>query len=191
MPTNDTTQWVYDPRRIDSFCKRLDMSSRDSCWEWQGSRYAKGYGCTSYKGRKLHAHRLAWILARGAIPDGMMVCHTCDNPPCCNPNHLFLGTNSDNVRDSIGKGRRDQRGECNNCAKLTSTQVLAIRRSHENKSALARMFGVSRRAIQLIKNHQTWSHLPCEWCGSEEPARDIPLDAGGFYCGCCGNPVEN
>src|SRR5690349_13982377 len=76
------------------------------CIEWDGTRHVKGYGQITIRGRTVRAHRLAWEKANGPIPEGMMVCHKCDNPPCINPEHLFLGTSKDNAQDSIIKGRR-------------------------------------------------------------------------------------
>lgn len=76
------------------------------CWEWTKCRNNWNYGVTSFgKGRTLGTHKLAWILTNGEVPEGYLVLHKCDNPPCCNPEHLFIGTQSDNVRDAITKGR--------------------------------------------------------------------------------------
>lgn len=78
----------------------------NDCWEWQGPRNPKGYGLFSYEGKNHTAHRFAWEMAnQQVIPTGMLVCHHCDNPPCINPEHLFLGTQSDNMADSRNKGR--------------------------------------------------------------------------------------
>jgi hypothetical protein len=76
------------------------------CWEFQGNRQAKGHGRLNYHTRKVLAHRLAWELTHGPIPDGMLVCHHCDNPPCCNPLHLYVGTHKDNTGDAMRRGRQ-------------------------------------------------------------------------------------
>ena len=90
------------------FFAKLAPPTQSGCIEFMGKRQNKGYGhigSGGHKGRTLLAHRVAWELANGPIPDGLLVCHRCDNPPCCNPEHLFLGTKSDNALDQIGKGR--------------------------------------------------------------------------------------
>ncbi len=81
------------------------VAKTDTCWEWQGARLPTGYGRVTFDGENTSAHRAAWILTKGPIPDGQHVCHTCDNPPCCNPLHLFLGTHRDNMQDAQRKGR--------------------------------------------------------------------------------------
>lgn len=75
------------------------------CWEWTGARLVKGYGLVGNVGGTIQAHRAAWLLTHFVIPDGMQVLHRCDNPPCINPAHLFLGTPADNMRDMVAKGR--------------------------------------------------------------------------------------
>lgn len=81
------------------------VSKGDGCWEWQAGRLPTGYGRFSDKGVEYKAHRFSWALAHGAIPEGMLICHRCDNPRCVRPDHLFLGTNSDNQRDMVNKNR--------------------------------------------------------------------------------------
>jgi hypothetical protein len=85
------------------FYSRVDKSN--DCWLWTGPRHPRGYGMTFFSGKTAFAHRVAWTLDNGAIPDGMVICHKCDNPPCVNPGHLFIGTQADNNRDRHAKGR--------------------------------------------------------------------------------------
>jgi len=82
--------------------KYVDMSCPDGCWPWTGSRFPKGYGRF---GAGLLAHRVIYQLSKGPIPDGMVICHSCDNRPCCNPDHLWVGTYADNTNDARIKGR--------------------------------------------------------------------------------------
>lgn len=85
--------------------KKVERGADDVCWPYTGARVPFGYGIFTVNYRTVIAHRLAWELTNGTIPEGMQVCHTCDNPPCCNPAHLFLGTPLDNMRDKMRKGR--------------------------------------------------------------------------------------
>jgi hypothetical protein len=88
------------------FWGRVDKSAGpDACWPWTGSRRGGGYGRVTVNGRSTSASRVAYELTHGTIPDGKHVCHTCDNPPCCNPAHLWVGTPADNTRDMLSKGR--------------------------------------------------------------------------------------
>ncbi len=89
-----------------AFASKVSCYGPDDCWPWNGTRNAKGYGTLSHKGKKLWAHRLSWQLANGRpVPEGMLVCHRCDNPQCVNPAHLWIGTVGDNTRDAVEKGR--------------------------------------------------------------------------------------
>lgn len=144
------------------------------CWLWQGAR-SRGYGAFESRelGGMLRTHRLSWTIVHGPIPNGLYVLHRCDNPPCCNPDHLFLGTNQDNVDDMVAKGRnatkerngsslhpeRKPRGEKHWKAKLTSAQVADIRaapRQRGMQTRLARQYGVCVSAISRIILDKTW-----------------------------------
>jgi hypothetical protein len=89
-----------------AFWARVGKGAEHECWPWKGPRFRVGYGAFSWNGRRHVASRIAWTLSNGTIPSGLFVCHHCDNPPCCNPAHLFLGTNRDNIADMDRKGRR-------------------------------------------------------------------------------------
>jgi len=105
-------------------------------------------------------HRRAYELARGPIPEGLCVLHTCDNPPCVNPEHLFLGTLDDNTADKVKKGRQSSmKGLENGRAKLTESDVRLIRSSHDSGVALSARFGVSARVISSVRLRQSWRHI--------------------------------
>jgi hypothetical protein len=146
---------------------KLDMSGGpDACWEWQGSRDKGGYGKIGNDHRILGTHRVAYEIANGPIPDGLFVLHTCDNPPCCNPRHLFLGTHLVNMLDMLTKGRKRgglRPGEQNKNAKLTEAQAMFIlcsgRRRSIPRKKMSEMFGVSLRVIAGIITGTKWKHL--------------------------------
>jgi hypothetical protein len=94
--------------RVESIRERFALRVQklgDGCWEWQGYQDPVGYGRFRFRGTMWLAHRVSWVLANGEIPDRLLVCHRCDNPPCVNPGHLFLGTTQDNALDKMSKGR--------------------------------------------------------------------------------------
>lgn len=134
------------------------------CWLWTRSLANGGYGTVSM-GRgafRPRAHRVAWELAHGPIPDNQCVLHKCDTPACINPDHLFLGTKRDNSVDMMRKGRHrcdPQRGEMVGGSKLTVEQVRAIRASSSTQSDLARELGVSQGAISHARTGRTWKHV--------------------------------
>lgn len=122
-PEDRKVQWI-DPLLPEADYNRVAFEhlkakcvvAAAGCWEFQGFRHPTKlpYGETSYRGKSWRAHRLAYFLTNGSIPEGMVVCHSCDNPPCCNPEHLFIGTSSENKRDSVRK-RRDRQTRKSTC----------------------------------------------------------------------------
>jgi hypothetical protein len=138
------------------------------CWPWRGYIGRAGYGNLAVgdakKGtaRKFYAHRLIYTLYVGPIPKGMFVCHRCDNPICVNPNHLFLGTQQDNIRDMWAKGRHPLLdGEKHYAHKLTALQVRAIRKSPTSvmNKTLAERYGVDSSTISLARRGKNWKGL--------------------------------
>ena len=134
------------------------------CWEWLASRLPFGYGQIMINKRPRVAHRISYSLYVGPIPDGMQVLHKCDNPPCVNPDHLWIGTHADNMKDKVLKGRSNNKekgspGEKNGRAKLTEINVRNIRSSTEQTKILAARYGVERTRIQKIRSNSSWKHL--------------------------------
>lgn len=144
------------------FWRNVDKGAPDDCWPWLGGS-KNGYGhfkLVSYV--TVGAHRCAYAFGQGQSPGRMLVCHRCDNPPCCNPDHLFLGTDADNTHDMLAKGRwrsGDHRGEQNGYAKVTAAQVETIRRrilAGETNVAIAADYGVTHQAISRIRRGKSW-----------------------------------
>jgi len=153
------------------FWEKVDVRGPDDCWEWQSGRDEDGYGRFRVGGQgsaTVKAQRFAYEITIGSIPQEMLVCHTCDNPPCCNPRHLFVGTSLDNNADRDAKGRtaRGQdagtRGEQNGMSKLTSNTVREIRSAvlqGVSQAELSRKYQVQESTISRIVNHKLWSGL--------------------------------
>lgn len=130
----------------------------DGCWEWQAYRMKNGYGTAYVGGRKRTAHRVAFSLWHGKDPGGKLVCHHCDNRGCVRPSHLYLGSHKDNSSDMVERGR-STKGESHPLARLTKSDVLAIRASKKSGVALAREYGVSAPHISDILSGKKWGHL--------------------------------
>jgi hypothetical protein len=135
---------------------KIDKSG--DCWLWTGAILPSGYGLINIKQQQYYVHRLIYMLYNGTIPDGMSIRHKCRGK-CVNPEHLEIGTRSENMKDKIRDGT-DNRGERNLAAKLTAEKVLEIRsRSNELESDLAKEFGVSIKTINQIIRRETWKHI--------------------------------
>jgi DNA-directed RNA polymerase subunit RPC12/RpoP len=155
-----TTEKRATEQLISRIFRRVERGEQDKCWEWNGRRDSNGYGRIDIKGFPRLAHRLMFELINGWSPKA--VCHSCDNPSCCNPSHLWAGTQADNVADMISKGRRNvpiRRGASVNTSKLTEQDVLLIVASSESIPHLAKQFSVTVEAIRAIRNGKNWRHV--------------------------------
>ena len=137
------------------FWEKVFVQSEDECWEWQAG--GGDYGRIQIDGRGASAHRFSYEIHNGPIPEGMFVCHACDNPGCVNPGHLFLGTQADNMADKVNKGRQAS-GPRNGNSKLTWDDIENIRANAMNLTLveLGELFGVSHENISFILRGETW-----------------------------------
>ena len=166
------------PQDKERFWVKVDVRGPDECWEWRASRSNRGYGKFGLNRQSFRAHRVAWTVINGPIPQNLGVLHHCDNPPCCNPRHLFLGTQADNAQDRVQKSRCNHprgdehwthrhpeqvlRGEKAGRSKLVTNEVLSIREraaNGESRRSLARRFGVSKGTVDFIVCRKNWAHV--------------------------------
>lgn len=142
-------------------------AGQDDCWVWVGSGHKDGYGWFRLGGRMHGAHRISWQIEHGWWPGDLYVLHTCDNPMCVRPSHLFLGDQTANMADMVAKGRQGARaaprGGANGNAKLTTENVLKIRELYAaggiSQERLGRLFGVTATPIGQVIRGVTWSHV--------------------------------
>ena len=142
------------------FWDKVPMREDGKCWLWHGAKDIKGYGVLRIGDMLIKAHRYAYQYVNGNISECEFVCHTCDNPSCVNPSHLWVGTHYDNMDDKIAKGRQHKpSGDTNPNAKMTDDKILIVRdmiNSGATCQSVADHFGVSRSCINHIKNNHTW-----------------------------------
>lgn len=146
---------------LDRFWSKVFRPEHDGCWEWTAGCSGDGYGAFRSHGRQVGAHRFSFELHHGPIPSGMQVLHRCDNTICVRPDHLFLGTVTDNMRDKAAK-LRGIHGANNPKAKLDEVEVRRIRERvarGECQRAIARELGVGYLAIYRIVHRLTWRHV--------------------------------
>ena len=150
------------------FWKKAMKGGADKCWEWKGNRHPRyKYGRITIDYHPWAAHRLSWEIHYGEIPAGLNVCHICDNPPCVNPDHLFLGTHEENMKDmkikGRGKGNPNLFGVNHPKSKLTDNHILEIRAKYSSgkysQRELAKEYKVTQPLIHRIVSRQMWKHV--------------------------------
>ena len=139
------------------FWKKVSVEP-SGCWLWTRGKYKDGYGGFKLDGKMVKVHRLSYQHFKGDIPEGLCVCHSCDNPVCVNPAHLWVGTNDDNITDKVGKWRHAH-GERHGRAKLIEADVLAIRSDHRSLRKIAADYGIDNTQVSKIKRRIRWSHV--------------------------------
>ena len=165
---------LSDKDKVNFFTKISNIPTTDGCLEWVGSKRGE-YGSFGIRQRMFSAHRIAYFLATGTDPGELYVCHSCDNPPCCNPEHLWIGTAYDNTMDKERKMRgnhacgdrsgarlhpeRLSRGESCHKAKLSTSDILKIRADARLQVVIAGDFGVYQSVISRIKSRKAWPHI--------------------------------
>ena len=159
------------PTFFDRFWKYVDKRGPNECWPWRPTELTGKYGQLA-AGRGLppaRAHVVAWEIANGPVPKGLHVCHSCDYPPCCNPAHLWIGTNKDNTDDKVKKERASRTrllGTRHPRAKLTEELVLAIRTrllswdgSRRDSAAIIKEFGINKHILAGMRGNKSWPHV--------------------------------
>lgn len=151
------------PNTVDDFWAKVDRSSPDGCWPWLAGKSSRGYGSFHFGNRVVSAHRFAYEQTHGPLPEGLSVCHRCDNPICCRPEHLFAGTPAENSADMTAKGRAVGHPGLNYQAVLTADQIREIRAAYAPRvvtcRALADRYGISPMAVHRIVTGRAYADV--------------------------------
>lgn len=150
---------MFDEKLLKRFWAKVDKRGLNQCWEWSAGRLSNGYGAFRITGVSQSAHRASWMIHNGEIPEGMLVCHHCDNRTCINPDHLFLGTAQDNLDDMTAKNRR-AKGERIGTSKLKQSEVDGIRNLYNSTNTtmveLGIKYSVHYTNVSMIINNKSW-----------------------------------
>lgn len=147
------------------FWAKVNLLRKDECWLWAAGVFDDGYGSfwigggRKQGGKSYRSNRIAYMIHTGTDPGLKKVCHKCDTPLCCNPNHLWLGTSLENSKDMVVKGR-NVAGESVANSILTESQVIEIRESIETNRTVAKRLGVDQSAVSLVRTRKAWKHIP-------------------------------
>lgn len=162
-----------DKQRLEAFWSHAVITESDLCWYWTGHKIPSGYGTFCVNGKFNYAHRLSWEIENGEIPEGLYILHKCDNPSCVNPNHLFSGTQADNMQDMVNKGRKvsnPPKGIKHPLSKLTDDDIREIRKiyikgkpgdkpSPYSVKGLSVKYNVASSLIHRIVKRVSWPHI--------------------------------
>lgn len=146
---------------LSTLFSKVNVDPVTRCWLWSAAKDTKGYGLIRHDGKNNQkVHRVVYQLAVASIPEGMIVCHRCDTPACCNPFHLFLGSTLDNMADMKLKGRANYaRGEAAGNSRLTESEAIAIRNDPRPQEIIAAQYGIAQTTVSAIKTRRNWSHV--------------------------------
>jgi hypothetical protein len=147
------------------FWSKVKLSTASDCWLWIGSTKECGYGQFKFKGKPTPSHRMAYELVKGPVPEGLVVCHSCDVRACCNPDHLWVGTQAENLQDAKAKGRvsnvTPDKGENHKLSKLSNqdrAEIITLKAEGRSYRGLARLFSVSSTTIHEICNGKSYKY---------------------------------
>ena len=159
-------KYATNEQKADRMRKTFDkyvIRNGEYCWKWKGCITPGGYSAINVYRKKEQAHRVSWMIYKGEIPDGMFVCHRCSNRECTNPEHLFIGTHQDNMKDMLNKGRKFiKSGSKYNFAKLNEKKIIKIMKmihSRYSDRQISEQFNVTRPTITNIRNRKAWKHV--------------------------------